>query len=51
MNIGIYNIDVVKELLLGLVKIVKNTNAPTAPPFDIPNISGDANGFLPLPEV
>jgi len=49
VNIGIYNIDVVKELLLGLVKIVKNTNAPTAPPFDIPNISGDANGFFTTP--
>ncbi len=49
VNIGIYNIDVVNELFLGSIKIVKNTNAPTEPPLTTPNISGDAKSFLTTP--
>jgi len=49
VNTGIYNIDVVNELFLESIKIVKNTNAPTDPPLTTPNISGDAKSFLTTP--
>ena len=36
------------ELLLGSKKIVRNTNAPTDPPFTTPIRLGDAKGFLAM---